>query len=72
MAINITKLTRKFELERNSTPIYLDDPNPNFSVEEVIEFYSGTYPELLNASHTHTELDGNIIYKFKSIAGTKG
>lgn len=72
MAIELKKLDRKFELERNNTTIYLPDPNPAMSIEEVIDFYSGSYPELLNSSHTTAELDGNIVYKFKTIAGTKG
>lgn len=72
MAIVINKLKRKFELERNNKTIFLKDPNPALTVSEVADYYSISYPELLNASHTSAELDGNIIYKFKSIAGSKG
>lgn len=72
MAIETKKLERRFKLERNNTPIYLSDPNPNMSVDEVIDFYSSSYPELLNASHVTSELDGNLIYEFKTIAGIKG
>lgn len=72
MAITISKLKRKFEIERNGKTIYLTDPNPALTVEEVADFYSSSYPELLNASHTTAELEGSIIYKFKTVAGTKG
>lgn len=72
MAINVKKLERKFELERNGKAIYLKDPNPSFTIDEVVDYYSGSYPELLNASHTSAELEGNMIYKFKTVAGTKG
>ena len=72
MAIEVTVLKRKFEIERNGKSIYLDDPNPEMSIEEVIDFYSSTFPELMNSNYTTSELDNNLVIKFKSIAGTKG
>lgn len=72
MAIEVTVLKRKFEIERNGKSIYLDDPNPEMSIEEVSDFYSNTFPELMNSNYTTSELDNNLVIKFKSIAGTKG
>lgn len=72
MSVQIQVLKRKFEIEINGKPIYLDDPNPEMSIEEVSEFYSNHYPQLMNSIHTTNELDGNLIIKFKTIAGTKG
>ena len=72
MAIEVTVLNRKFEIERNGKSIYLDDPNPEMSIEEVSDFYSNTFPELMNSNYTTSELDNNLVIKFKSIAGTKG
>ena len=72
MAIEVTVLNRKFEIERNGKSIYLDDPNPEMSIEEVSDFYSSTFPELMNSNYTTSELDNNLVIKFKSIAGTKG
>ena len=72
MAIEVTVLKRKFEIERNGKSIYLDDPNSEMSIEEVCDFYSTTFPELMNSNYTTSELDNNLVIKFKSIAGTKG
>ena len=72
MAIEVTVLKRKFEIERNGKSIYLDDPNPEMSIEEVSDFYSSTFPELMNSNYTTSELDNNLVIKFKTIAGTIG
>ena len=72
MAIEVTVLKRKFEIERNGKSIYLDDPNPEMSIEEVCDFYSSTFPELMNSNYITSELDNNLVIKFKTIAGTKG
>ena len=72
MAIEVTVLKRKFEIERNGKSIYLDDPNPEMSIEEVSDFYSSTFPELMNSIYTKNELDDNLVIKFKTVAGTKG
>ena len=48
MALQVTKLTREFKFKKDGKDISLPDPNPEFSAEEVMKFYSGTYPELTN------------------------
>lgn len=50
----------------------LADPNPRLSVEAVKDFYSTTYPEIINASQTEEIKDGKIIYTFSKALGTKG
>lgn len=72
MAIKIEKVKRKFNLEKNGQTISLTDPNPAMTVSEVMDFYSTKYPELLNAKESSEKKDGEIIYNFKTIAGTKG
>jgi|TARA_Y100000034_G_C6672209_1_gene295155 PRTRC genetic system protein C len=51
----------------------LDDPNINLNVNDVLDFYSGQYPELTNASVEGPEIkEDKIVYKFQSNIGTKG
>ena len=53
--------------------IRLADPSVSFSPEAVMNFYTGTYPELVTA-----KLEGPVIkndkveYRFTSTIGTKG
>lgn len=72
MAIDIKNLKRQFVLDRKDNPITLEDPNSDFTMDEVIDFYSTSYPELINSSYTSEEKNGYVVYTFKSIAGTKG
>ena len=74
MTLNIIKMERK-DLKR--VFVYkkteLDDPNTNFNVNEVLEFYTGQYPELTTASVQGPEVkEDKIIYQFKNNVGTKG
>ncbi len=47
--------------------------NTNFNVNEVLEFYTGQYPELTTASVQGPEVkEDKIIYQFKNNVGTKG
>ena len=51
----------------------LADPSRDMKVNEVLDFYSGTYPELTTASVVGPEIkDDKVIYKFQSNVGTKG
>lgn len=72
MAIDIKKTKRIFQLSQNGKITPLIDPNPAMSINEVSEFHSGKYPQLLNSSYEETQKDGDLIITFKSIAGTKG
>jgi PRTRC genetic system protein C len=63
MPLVVSNLTREFKFKKDGTPVTLPDPNPDFSVEEVMQFYSGQYPELTTAT---------AVYSVKTTVGTKG
>lgn len=68
---NMEKLSREFTDIKTGSK--LQDPNPDMSPEEVVKFYSNTYPHLVNASIEGPDLSsGKAKYKFSVIAGTKG
>ena len=72
MAIAVTKLKREFKFSKGGTPVTLPDPNPEFSIEEVLQFYSGQYPELTTATFDSPKVDGNkAVYSVKTTVGTK-
>jgi PRTRC genetic system protein C len=52
----------------------LEDPNPNMSPEEVLDFYSNHHTDLLNATIKGPELGDNdtIVYHFSFSPKTKG
>lgn len=73
MALEVTNLEREFTFKKNGTPIILPDPNPEFSVEEVMQHYSGQYPELTTATLDGPNIDGKTAtYAVKTTVGTKG
>ena len=49
MALEVTKLKRVFSFKKDGKDIPLVDPNPEMTAEEVMKFYSSSYPELTNA-----------------------
>ena len=73
MALEVTNLKREFKFKKNGTSVTLPDPNPEFSVEEVMQFYSGQYPELTTASLDGPKVDGDkAVYSVQTTVGTKG
>lgn len=69
----VTSVPRKFKFKKGNEVLTLDDPNPNFTKEEVLSIYSGTYLELTTATVGEPELkDGVAVYEFKTTVGTKG
>ena len=71
MALHITAVTRIFIIDRSGVEI--PDPDPNLSPENVMSFYAGMYPELTAATiHGPEYRDDRIVYRFKSVIGTKG
>ena len=70
----IKPIVRRFILEKDKEEIVLDDINPNLPIKDIIELYSIRYPELINASMENKGVNDNdeIVYIFKTIAGTKG
>lgn len=69
MALNIKDMARVFK----HGEIELSDPAETMSPDDVLSFYSNTYPELTNANVHGPEIkDGIVEYVFKSVVGTKG
>lgn len=73
MALEVTNLKREFKFSKSGTPVTLPDPNPEFSVEEVMQFYSNQYPELTTATMEGPKVEGKTaVYSAKTTVGTKG
>lgn len=68
-ALNITGLKRVFKFGK----IDLKDPDPNMLPDDVLNFYSGTYPELTTSNVHGPKVEGDkAVYEFKTTVGTKG
>lgn len=69
MALQIEKLIREFRY--NS--VVLPDPNSTFTLEQVRDFYSTVYPEIISADVEGPEqLGAKSVYVFRRAVGTKG
>ena len=69
MALQVNGLDRVF-MHGNIT---LNDPDPSMAPEEVMQFYTNTYPELTTSNVHGPEVNGDkAVYKFKTTVGTKG
>ena len=68
-----TKLERIFLFKQNGQDIRLSDPSPAFSPEQVLNFYSGTYPILTTARIEAPEIvKDKWEFRFSTTIGTKG
>ncbi len=73
MALKKEQLKRSFKIEKNGNKITLPDPDPSMSPDQVMMFYSNTYPELATSScHGPVYQEDNMVYTFKTTVGTKG
>ena len=75
MALQIIGETKRaFEMKKGTETIKIDDPNPNFSPEEVMKFMTNKYPELTTAtvSGPAVNKEGVAVYGFNTKVGTKG
>ena len=73
MALEVTNLKREFKFKKNGTDITLPDPNPDFTMNEVLQFYGNQYPELTTATMEGPKVDdGKAVYSVKTTVGTKG
>ena len=73
MAIEMTKLKREFQFKKDGDLVKLPDPNPQFTVEEVLQFYGNQYPELTTATLDGPKIEGkSAVYSVKTTVGTKG
>ena len=51
----------------------MTDPEPQWSVEAVLNFYANTYPILTTAKVSAPKIkDDTVEYCFESVMGTKG
>ena len=73
MALEVQKLKREFHFKKDGNTVKLPDPNPEFSTDEVLRFYSGQYPELTTATLDGPKIEGKAaVYSVKTTVGTKG
>lgn len=70
MALNVTGMKRVFKFGNRE----LKDPDKNMTPDEVMQFYSATYPELTTSNVHGPKVDDNnrAVYEFKTTVGTKG
>lgn len=68
------KIEREFVYKKNNNDIKLADPSETMTPGDVLNFYSGTYPELINARVEGPVInkDGKQVYTIKTTVGTKG
>lgn len=68
-----TQLERVFIFTDKEQEISLNDPEPKWSVQAVLNFYSNTYPILTTAKISAPIIrDDKVQYRFESVMGTKG
>ena len=68
-----TQLERVFKFKDKDQEIRLNDPEPKWSLQAVLNFYSNTYPILTTAKITAPVInEDKIQYRFESVMGTKG
>jgi PRTRC genetic system protein C len=73
MALEITNLKRSFTFKKDGKRVPLADPNPEFTVTEVLQFYSTQHPELTTSTVDGPKIEGDqAVYEFKTTVGTKG
>ena len=73
MPLNVQGMTREFHFQRNNKDVVLSDPDISMSPDEVMSFYSNTYPELTTSTVGGPSIkDDKLVYKFKTTIGTKG
>ncbi len=68
-----TDLKRTFVFDNSGQKVTLADPEPRWSVEDVLNFYSNSYPILATAKISAPKIENDTIqYQFESVIGTKG
>ena len=73
MSLTVKTLERVFKFQNGNAEITLNDPNSAMLPIEVMNFFSGSYPELTTATVHGPEIENDkVIYRFKTTIGTKG
>ncbi len=71
--LEVIQQERAFILKENNQTTHLADPDPEWVVQAVLNFYSNTYPILNNAKISAPEFrNDRLEYTFESVIGTKG
>ena len=71
--LQTTLMRRVFLLREKGNDITLSDPDPQWSVEAVMQFYAPTYPMLTTARVVGPEIkDDTVHYQLETTMGTKG
>jgi len=69
MSLEAKTLKRVFKYGK----ITLSDPDPIMEAKDVMQFYSGQYPELTNASLEGPSIENDeIMFEFGKTVGVKG
>tara|TARA_R110001606_G_scaffold268633_1_gene417347 strand:- start:1610 stop:1819 length:210 start_codon:yes stop_codon:yes gene_type:complete len=69
MSLEAKTLKRVFKYGK----LTLSDPDPIMEAKDVMQFYSGQYPELTNASLEGPSIeDDEIMFEFGKTVGVKG
>jgi len=63
MALSVTSLQRIFQFKNGCTKLTLQDPNPDMSPDEVMGFFSNSYPELTTATVHGPEIANHPVYR---------
>ncbi|QIH34523.1 PRTRC system protein C [Sphingobacterium sp. DR205] len=67
------ELARVFILMEKGEKIILNDPEPRWSVDAVLNFYANIYPILTTSKISAPVIrDDTVEYVFESVMGTKG
>lgn len=73
MALTVENLKREFIFKNGNKTIKLPDPGSHLQAEEVVKFYSGTYPELTTSSISGPRVEDNKqVFNINKETGTKG
>ena len=69
MSLEAKTLKRVFKYGK----LTLSDPDPIMEAKDVMQFYSGQYPELTNASLEGPSIENDeIVFEFGKTDGVKG
>jgi PRTRC genetic system protein C len=65
--------TKRLERVFKFNELTLADPNANFTLKQVLDFYANSYPELVNSHLSEPVIvKDKIEYTFETKIGTKG
>ena len=69
----VTTLTREFIVRDNGNDVTMEDPNPNWTPEQVKDFVANQYPEIMNSEWSGPDhKDDKLVYTISNKYGTKG